>query len=90
VTLRLVAEYGDACNIGWTLADFTRKNKVLDEWCDKVGRDRKAVERTTPVWAADIDELPRYVEAGAEHVIVSLGPPYDMESVEKALQLAEK
>jgi probable F420-dependent oxidoreductase len=90
VTLRLVAEFGDACNIGWTLADFTRKNQILTEWCEQLGRDPKEVERTTPVWAAAVEELPAYVEAGAEHVIMSVGPPYDLTAVERAMELAGK
>ncbi len=90
VTLRIVAEHADAWNAGWTLEDWTRKNKILDEWCAKVGRNPKDIERTAAVWAFNATELPQYAEAGADHVILSLGPPYDLSSVEQAMELAGK
>jgi probable F420-dependent oxidoreductase len=90
VTLRLVAEHADAWNAGGTPEEFAHKNKVLDEWCEKIGRDPKTIERTVMVVAPFIETLPQYVEAGADHVLVSLGPPYDMSWVEKALELAGK
>jgi alkanesulfonate monooxygenase SsuD/methylene tetrahydromethanopterin reductase-like flavin-dependent oxidoreductase (luciferase family) len=90
VTLRLVAEHADAWNAGGTPDEFGHKNKVLDEWCAKIGRDPKTIERTVMVAAPFIEALPQYVDAGADHVLVSLGPPYDMSWVEKAFELAGK
>ena len=48
VTLRLVARYGDACNISFTngLATFKRKEAALRRHCEEVGRDEREVERT--------------------------------------------
>jgi alkanesulfonate monooxygenase SsuD/methylene tetrahydromethanopterin reductase-like flavin-dependent oxidoreductase (luciferase family) len=54
VTLRQVAQYADACNIGAgdatggarTLEDARRKLAALDTWCDRLGRPRDAVLRT--------------------------------------------
>ena len=39
VTLRLVAEYGDACNVGRDPEVCRRKLEVLRRHCDSVGRD---------------------------------------------------
>jgi alkanesulfonate monooxygenase SsuD/methylene tetrahydromethanopterin reductase-like flavin-dependent oxidoreductase (luciferase family) len=46
VTLRLVAEYADACNIGGPVRDLPRKEANLVAHCQAVGRDESTVERT--------------------------------------------
>ncbi len=46
VTLRLVAEYADACNIGGTAASLAQKDALLVAHCEAIGRDEKTVERT--------------------------------------------
>jgi F420-dependent oxidoreductase-like protein len=46
VTLRLVAEYADACNMGGKAEDLPEKDVVLVEHCEAVGRDEKTIERT--------------------------------------------
>jgi alkanesulfonate monooxygenase SsuD/methylene tetrahydromethanopterin reductase-like flavin-dependent oxidoreductase (luciferase family) len=46
VTLRLVAEYADACNIGGAAADLPEKDAALVSHCEAVGRDEKTIERT--------------------------------------------
>ena len=54
-TLRLVAQYADACNLGMgrgpteyaaTLADVRRQLDVLRRHCDALGRDYDQIERT--------------------------------------------
>jgi len=48
VTLRLVARYADACNIGFAngIEIFTRKEAALRRHCQEVGRDEREIERT--------------------------------------------
>ena len=48
-TFRLIAKYGDACNIFvWQGLDFIRqKYDVLHQRCDEVGRPWSAIEKTT-------------------------------------------
>jgi alkanesulfonate monooxygenase SsuD/methylene tetrahydromethanopterin reductase-like flavin-dependent oxidoreductase (luciferase family) len=46
VTLRLVAEYADACNIGGTAAELAEKDAALRGHCEAVGRDERTIERT--------------------------------------------
>jgi F420-dependent oxidoreductase-like protein len=47
VTLRLVAQYGDACNIGNLEPEATaRKFAIIRAHCEDVGRDYDAIERT--------------------------------------------
>jgi alkanesulfonate monooxygenase SsuD/methylene tetrahydromethanopterin reductase-like flavin-dependent oxidoreductase (luciferase family) len=46
VTLRLVARYADACNIGGSAEAIGEKEAVLIEHCEAVGRDEQSIERT--------------------------------------------
>ncbi len=46
VTLKLVARYGDMCNIGGTVEQVRHKEEVLLQHCETVGRDPSTIERT--------------------------------------------
>jgi F420-dependent oxidoreductase-like protein len=48
-TLRTVASYADAANVGGSPAEVSHKFRVLDEHCRAVGRDPAAIRRTTQV-----------------------------------------
>ncbi|HZU69915.1 MAG TPA: LLM class F420-dependent oxidoreductase [Ktedonobacteraceae bacterium] len=47
VTLRLVAQYADACNIGGDIPTIKHKLDVLKQHCEEVGRDYNSIRRTT-------------------------------------------
>jgi F420-dependent oxidoreductase-like protein len=47
VTLKLVAQYGDACNIGGDIATLERKFAILKQHCEAVGRNYDDIRRTT-------------------------------------------
>ncbi len=47
VTLKLVARYGDANNVGGGLANVKRKEAILLQHCETVRRDPSEIERTT-------------------------------------------
>ena len=47
VTLKLVARYGDANNVGGGLENVKRKEAILVQHCETVGRDPAEIERTT-------------------------------------------
>ncbi len=49
VTLKLVARYADMCNIGGGPATVRRKDAILRQHCDAVGRDEREIERTTGI-----------------------------------------
>jgi len=49
VTLKLVARYADANNIGGGLETVTRKEAILVGHCETVGRDPGEIERTTGI-----------------------------------------
>ena len=47
VTLKLVAKYADANNVGGTLDNVRRKESILRAHCEDVERDHTEIERTT-------------------------------------------
>jgi len=47
VTLKLVARFGDANNVGGGLENVKRKDAILVQHCETVGRDPAEIERTT-------------------------------------------
>ncbi len=46
-TLRTVARYADACNVGGSIENVRRKDEVLRRHCEELGRDESEIERTT-------------------------------------------
>lgn len=46
-TLRMVAQYADGWNAAYVdAAEYAELNLVLDDWCEKVGRDPRSIERS--------------------------------------------
>jgi probable F420-dependent oxidoreductase len=86
VTLRLVAEYADAWNTFGPPANFAHKSRVLDEWCARVDRKPSQIERTVGIGATEVDDADAYVDAGADHLIVMISPPFDLEPVRRLLR----
>ncbi|MEA2293936.1 MAG: hypothetical protein QOE86_1575 [Solirubrobacteraceae bacterium] len=74
-TLRLVARYGDACNIGED-ADWPHKMEVLRRWCETEGTDFDHIEKTSGghIHELDRDDLLRRAAAlrdkGVQHWIL--------------------
>ena len=85
VTLRLVAQYADQLNTFGPPENFKRKNDILNEWCTKVGRNPKDIERTVAVKPEELEKVNEYAAAGADHMIVMLSQPFDLSAVEKYL-----
>jgi F420-dependent oxidoreductase-like protein len=58
VTLKLVAQYADACNVGDDPASVKQKLAVLKQHCETVGRDYRSIHRTSSTLClmADSDE----------------------------------
>jgi F420-dependent oxidoreductase-like protein len=61
VTLKLVAQYADACNVGDDPATMKQKLAILKEHCKTVGRDYESIHRTSTTLClmADSDEQAR-------------------------------
>jgi probable F420-dependent oxidoreductase len=86
VTLRLVAEHADMSNHFGPVDNFRKKNMILDEWCAKVGRDPKEIERTVAIDPEDLHDAAGYAAVGADHIIVMVGAPYDLAPVARFLE----
>ena len=88
VTLRLVAEHASMWN-GFGPPDrFAHKNRVIDDWCAKVGRDPSEIERTAMVDDKAAGNLDEWVAAGAQHVILGLGHPFELDPLQRLLDAA--
>jgi probable F420-dependent oxidoreductase len=84
VTLRLTAQYADMWNTFPPVDNWSRKNEILTDWCRKVGRDPRAVERTCSV-NPDLEGVDALLEAGAEHLILRGMQPFDMAPLERLI-----
>jgi len=79
-TLRLVAQYGDACNLfASSPADVSYKLEVLARHCDDVGRDPAGIGKTIlyvggALAGGDVDaflaDMEAYAQVGVQEVIV--------------------
>jgi probable F420-dependent oxidoreductase len=88
VTLRLVAEHADIWNSFGPPATYRRKLKVLEEWCERTGRDPQTIERSANLRMPDLATVEAMVEAGCRHIVCSTPHPYDLEPAARALELA--
>jgi F420-dependent oxidoreductase-like protein len=93
-TLRLVAQYADACNLfGRDLDTFRHKIGVLHGHLDELARPREEVEVTVLAPAIDwdsqsadeiVETYGRLAEAGAQHLIFSVRGVADTSRLERA------
>jgi len=90
-TLRLVAQYADACNVFGGAERIAHKYAVLREHCERLGRPYDEIERST-LQSVDLDrESPGEIverfgalgEAGAQHVLFSLRGVSDAARLER-------
>jgi probable F420-dependent oxidoreductase len=87
VTLKITAQYADMWHGFGDPQVIGHKMEVLDNWCSEVGRDPSEIERGCGTQKDDSDETRNaYVRAGATHLILGMGEPWDLQAVEKLLQ----
>jgi alkanesulfonate monooxygenase len=91
-TLRLVAQYADACNIFGRAPEFVRgKLDVLREHCERLGRPYDEIEKSVLTGvnldeeepAATVERFGGLAEAGAEHIIFSVRGVADTSRIER-------
>jgi F420-dependent oxidoreductase-like protein len=90
-TLRLVAQYADACNVFGAPAMLQRKYEILRQHCADVGRDPEEIERTTlqnvnlasESPAQVVDRFGELADAGAQHVILGVKDVHDVSNIER-------
>jgi len=90
-TLRLVAQYADACNVFGDGPRIAHKYAVLREHCERLGRPYDEIERST-LQGVDLErQSPAQIverfgalgEAGAQHIVVSLRGVNDVTRLER-------
>jgi len=90
-TLRLVAQYADACNVFGGPERIAHKYAVLREHCERLGRDYDEIERSN-LQSVDLEhESPDEIvarfgalgEAGAQHIIFSVRGVADTSRLER-------
>jgi hypothetical protein len=94
-TLRLVAQYADACNVFGGPAAIHHKYEILRQHCEAIGRDPDEIERSTlqsvklsvdgepgDSPAQVIDRFGELSDAGAQHVIFSVRDVADPRMIE--------
>jgi alkanesulfonate monooxygenase SsuD/methylene tetrahydromethanopterin reductase-like flavin-dependent oxidoreductase (luciferase family) len=97
VTLRIAAQHADLWHGFGSPEVWGRKNRILDDWCARVGRSPVAIERSA--FIADefsqapikdmrrhYDTLEAYVAAGANHIYYGLGTPFDLSPIVSLLE----
>jgi alkanesulfonate monooxygenase SsuD/methylene tetrahydromethanopterin reductase-like flavin-dependent oxidoreductase (luciferase family) len=81
-TLRIAARYANMTHTFGDSETFARKMRVLDNWCAEIGRNPLEIERScgTQKFATDA-QRDAYVKAGATHLIMGFGEPWDFDAV---------
>src|SRR5215212_846105 len=83
VTLRIVAEHANIWHGFGDPEQAARKSGILDDWCEKVGRDKGEIECSISVRPELVKDADRYVENGITHLIMGFGgPDYDLSPLE--------
>jgi probable F420-dependent oxidoreductase len=90
ITLKLAAQYADIWNGFGPPDNFRRKNAVLDRWCAEIGRDPSLIERSILTSASTPASLEPLVAAGATHLIVQMGDPWNFAPIEKLVSWRDK
>ena len=85
-TLRLTALYADMWNSFGSPEEWKHKNGVLDRWCVEVGRNPAEIERTVAFFMDGMDKLDDYAAAGATHLILGMGEPWNFDAVERLVR----
>jgi len=89
-TLRLVAQYADACNVFGARNAIHRNYAILRDHCGTLGRNPDEIERSTLQTidlradspTAIVDRFGELGDAGAQHVIASLRDVHDLANIE--------
>jgi probable F420-dependent oxidoreductase len=82
-TLRYTAEYADIWHGFGDAGTIQHKNKVLDDWCEKTGRDPAEIERSCGASARRLESADDLFDAGARLFTLSFDgrTGYDMAPV---------
>ena len=89
VMLRLVAEHAQMWNSIVSPEEYALKSAIVDEWCQKVGRDPSEIERTANVGRQTEKTVDEWLGAGLQHFIVRLAHPFETKDLERLLKIRD-
>jgi probable F420-dependent oxidoreductase len=92
VTLRIVAEHADEWHTFGNPETLRRKVAVLEDWCDRVGRDPKEIVRSTTIRRlnGERNDPEQVLDLGFTDFVVSVqGPDWDLAPLREALAWRE-
>ncbi|HSK92996.1 MAG TPA: LLM class flavin-dependent oxidoreductase [Candidatus Angelobacter sp.] len=91
-TLRIVARYADACNVGGGFDNVKRKDEILRRHCADVGRDESEIERTVGMGTCVIRDDPAEAQRVLNQIFERNGhaEPWTNQLVGTPEQVAEK
>jgi len=89
VMLRLVAEHAQMWNTLGSLDQFIRKSAVLDEWCARLGRDGREIERTANVGNLSAGEIEEWRKAGLQHFVLRIAHPFNTRDLERLVKIRD-
>ena len=89
VMLRLVAEHAQMWNTISSLEEYPEKAAVLDEWCRRLGRDPREIERTANVSGLSPKVVDGWLAAGLQHFVLRLASPFDTRDIERVLKIRD-
>lgn len=91
MTLRLVAKYASLWNFYGTPDEIAHKCRVLDDWCEKEGRDPKEIERTIlTLQPLTEEQADAYYAVGVRHFILGTGTPFDLSPAQTLMNWRKK
>lgn len=86
VTLKITAEHAHIWNGFGPPETYKHKSGVLDKWCNEIGRDPAEIERSVLFGIDAFDTVDDLVDAGATHLIMAVGDPWDYDAVQKLIE----
>jgi probable F420-dependent oxidoreductase len=89
--LGIVARHADAWNmisakLEDPVATFRSRMARLDEWCHEIGRDPGTIERTVGLDSGELALVDDFLDAGATHLLIGCGDPFDLDPVRRTLR----
>ncbi len=89
VMLRLVAEHAQMWNSIASSSEFARKSALVDDYCDRIGRDPREIERTANVGGLTPKVIDEWLKAGLQHFVLRMAHPFETKDVERLLKVRD-
>lgn len=86
--LKTAARWADHYNYPLDdIDDFRYRLHVLEQWCEKLGRDSDTIEKSLQVWVKGpgeaIEKAHQAMAVGAGHIVFYISPPHELSLLEE-------